>query len=172
MYTKRVFCVAAVGALFASGVDARALLQEDPVDVSPSELVCTSCKQAVAQGEAFVNDDTLEKLDKKIKKLCADKGDEAEMVRPPHETRPRTRAARPARAPTPDAPRPPVSSDLARVFDDSRSPRPAPNPVRASHGRRRRLRRRLHEHTHHPGRRVRGGEPLPRAPPPTTPATR
>ena len=66
--------------------------------------MCTSCKQAVAQGEAFVNDpDTLEKLDKKIKKLCADKGDEAEMVRPrtkldpepapraPPEPRPRTR---------------------------------------------------------------------------------
>ena len=117
MYTKRVFCVAAIGALFASGVDARALLQEDPVDVSPSELVCTSCKQAVAQGEAFVNDpDTLEKLDKKIKKLCADKGDEAEMVRPPHETRPRTRAARPARAPTPGRAKIRPSRQISREF--------------------------------------------------------
>ena len=128
MYTKRVFCVAAVGALFASGVDARALLQEDPVDVSPSELVCTSCKQAVAQGEAFVNDpDTLEKLDKKIKKLCADKGDEAKMVRPPIETRPRTRAARPARAPLPRTRQnPPVSSYLARILTPPVRPAPPP----------------------------------------------
>jgi hypothetical protein len=132
MYTKRVFCVAAVGALLSSGVDARALLQEDAVDVSPSELVCTSCKQAVAQGEAYVNDpDTLEKLDEEIKKLCADKGDEAEMVRPPIETRPRTRAARSARAPLPRTRQnPPVSSDLARILTPP--VRPAPPPLSAS----------------------------------------
>lgn len=91
-HTRALFLAACV-ALFASGAHARALLDADAVP-GPAAVVCTSCKDLVAQGEAFVNDPAnLEKVEVEVKKICADKGDEAPMVRARRGSEP-TRGAR------------------------------------------------------------------------------
>ena len=65
-HTRALFLAACV-ALFASGAHARALLDADAVP-GPAAVVCTSCKDLVAQGEAFVNDPAnLEKVEVEVK---------------------------------------------------------------------------------------------------------